>query len=218
MPVATTPPAARTAISRRQITFIAAGIAAAALTGLAMSSRGGPASGAAAAAGAPAADARTAPAAAPAPTVARPVQTWSTENQATWLGGRRRGAAFELASENVVKTWFGPARASLVVRCAAQQVEAFVVTRSPMKIVPAVDGKSVTISVDGEPARTERWTDSDDHTAVFAPDPAAFVQRLRQARTFDFGYSPHNSSDVVAQFHVSGIEGLMAAARECGSR
>ena len=137
----------------------------------------------------------------------------------TWQGNHRRGAAtFELAAENAVKTWFGPARASLVVRCTARSIEAFVVTGSPMKIEPRVDGKTVTIRVDGEPVGTQRWIDSDDHTAVFAPDAAAFVQRLRKARSFDFGYSPHNSSDVVAQFNVVGIDGLIgAASRECGA-
>jgi hypothetical protein len=146
------------------------------------------------------------------------VQTWRTEKRATWLGKNRRGASFELPAENLVKTWFGPARASLVVRCAAQSIEAFVVTGSPMKIEPRVDGKTVTIRLDGEAMRTPPWIDSDDHTAVFAPDPAAFVQRLRQARTLEFGYSPHNSSDVVAQFHVSGIDGLIgAASKHCGA-
>ena len=135
-----------------------------------------------------------------------------------WLGNRRRGAAFELASENVVKMWFGAARASLVVRCAGQNIEAFVLTRSPLKIEPRLEGKTVTVSVDGEPARTEQWMDSDDRTALFAPHPDVFVQRLRNARTFDIGYRPHNSSDVVAQFHVAGIDQLLnGAAKECAA-
>jgi hypothetical protein len=59
--------------------------------------------------------------------------------------------------------------------------------------------------------------DADDRTAVFAPDPAAFVQRLRNGRSLAFGYSPHNSTDVVAQFNVAGIDPLIgaAAAKEC---
>ena len=217
---ASTAPATRGAGSRRQLALIAAGVGAVALTGFAISARGGstpnaPAAGAAA----PAAEVRPAAPRAPAPATATAVQTWSTENRAAWLGNRRRGAAFELASENVVKTWFGPARATLVVRCASQSLEAFVVTRAPMRIVPRVEGKTVTISVDGEPVRTEQWTDADDRTAVFAPDAEAFVQRLRQGRTLDFGYSPHNSSDVVAQFNVAGIDELLnGAKKECAAK
>jgi hypothetical protein len=204
--------------SHRRLTLIAAGVAVVALTGFAISSRGGSASDPSGPVAAPAAEVRTAPPATPVPTTAPAVQTWSTERHATSLGNHRRGATFELASENVVKTWFGPARASLVVRCTARRLEAFVVTGSPMKIDPKVDGRTVTIRVDGEPVRTQQWIDSDDHTAVFAPDAAAFVQRLRTARTFDFGYSPHNSSDVVVQFSVLGIDGLIgAASKECGA-
>ena len=145
-----------------------------------------------------------------------PVQTWSSENQDAWIDDRRRGTAFELLSENSVQTWQGAVRPSLVVRCTMKSVEAFVVTNSPLKIDPRIDGKTVTISMDGEPFRTEHWADSDRHTAVFAPDPASFMQRVRTARTLQFGYSPHNASDVVAHFHVEGIDALIAASKHCG--
>jgi hypothetical protein len=219
-PIAAAAPAraGRVTRSSRQLTLIAAAVGAVAVTGFAMSARGGSAPDASGPAAAPAAHVTPAPTAAPPATTDTPVQTWSKENQASWLDSRRRGAAFELLSENTVKTWFGPVRPSLVVRCASQRIEAFVVTGSPMKIDPRVEGKTVTISMDGEPARKEQWTDSSDHTAVFAPDPAAFTQRLRTVRTLHFGYSPHNSSDVVAQFHVSGIDALISAAsRDCSA-
>ena len=219
--VATAAPAPRAAISRRQLTLIAAAVGAVALTGFAMSARGGsrPDAPAAANAAAPAAPVTPAPAkGAPVATTVSAVQSWSTDNQDAWLDNPRRGAAFEVRSENVVKTWFGAVRPSLVVRCVSQRIEAFVVTGSPLKIDPRVDGKTVTISLDGEPLRTEHWTDSDRHTAVFAPDPAAFTSRLRTARMLHFGYSPHNSSDVVAQFHVAGLDGLIsAAAKHCAA-
>jgi len=210
---ATAAPEPVAAGSRRQLTYIAAGVAVVAVMGLAMSARGGAPSDAPGVATAPAPHATPAPASPPPVTA---VQRWNTENQAAWLD-RRRGAAFELVSENIVKTWFGPTRPTLVIRCAAQNVEAFVVTGS-LKIDPRVEGKTMTVSVDGEPGRTEQWTDSEDHTAVFAPDAAAFTQRLRTARTLQLGYSPHNSSDVVAQFHVAGLDALFAAAsKHCGA-
>ena len=220
VPVATTARAERVTGTRRQLTFIASAagaLAGVALTGFAMSARGGSAPSGSATATAPTAHVTPAPATAPPATADTGVQKWSAENQPSRLDRRRREATFELVSENVVKTWLGPARPTLFVRCTSQRIEAFVVTGSPMKIDPRVEGKTVTISMDGEPVRAEQWTDSDDHTAVFAPDPAAFTQRLRTARTLHFGYSPHNSSDVVAQFHVSGIDGLIAAApKDCG--
>jgi hypothetical protein len=215
---ATTARVERATGSRRHLTFIAAAgaaVAGVALTGFAMSARGGSAPDASGVAAAPTAHVTKA---APPTTAETALQRWSTENRASWLDSRRRGAAFELHSEHIVKTWFGPARPTLVIRCEAQRIEAFVIAGSPMRIDPRVEGKSVTISMDGEPVRTEHWTDSDDHKAVFAPDPAAFTQRLRTARTLHFGFSPHNSSDVVAQFHVSGIDGLIgAASKHCSA-
>lgn len=214
-PVAAATPAGaeRATASRGQLTLIAAAVGVVALTGFAMSARGGSSPDASGGPAAPTPHVTPAPASAPPATA---LQQWRTENQASWLDGRR-GAAFELLSENVVKTWFGPARPTLVIRCRSQAIEAFVTTGS-LKIDPRVEGKTVTISMDGEPVRTEQWADSDDRTALFVPDPVAFTQRLRTARSFHLGYSPHNSSDVVAQFHVSGIDGLIgAASKHCGA-
>jgi hypothetical protein len=96
-------------------------------------------------------------------------------------------------------------------------METFVYTRSATRIEPHVDGKTVTVSVDDEPAKTERWSDSDDRLALFAPDGAALARRLLKANTLRFGYSPHNADDVVAQFHVTGLAKLIEpVARECG--
>jgi hypothetical protein len=145
------------------------------------------------------------------------VQKWSTDNRAYWLGNERHGAAFELPSDHLVQTWFGPVRPALVVRCTSRTIQAFVYTGSPMRIEPHAEGKTVTVSLDDEPVRTERWPDSDQHDALFAPDGAAFTQRLLHARTLRFGYSPHNASDVVAHFHVSGLGELIdPVAKECG--
>jgi hypothetical protein len=143
------------------------------------------------------------------------VQRWNADNRRYWLAGRR-GAAFELLAENKVHTWFGPTQPVLVIRCTSHETEAFVYTRSATRIEPH-EGKTVTVSLDGEPAKTEQWGDSDDRVALFAPDGAQFVHRLLGAKTLRFGYSPHNADDVVAQFHVDGLARLIEpVARECG--
>jgi hypothetical protein len=143
-------------------------------------------------------------------------QHWTTDNRAHWLGGMR-GAAFELLSENTVQTWFGTAQPALIVRCTSKTVQAFIYTGSAMKIEPNTEGKTVTVSIDGEAVKTERWPDADDHDALFAPDGPAFTDRLLRARTLRFGYSPHNAKDVVAHFNVAGLAELIEpAAKECG--
>jgi hypothetical protein len=144
-------------------------------------------------------------------------QKWRNGDRARWLGNQRHGEAFELPADNIVQTWFGPVRPALVVRCASKSIETFIYTGSPMKIEPHAEGKTVTVSVDEEPVRTERWPDADDHDALFAPDGGAFAEQLLHAETLRFGYSPHNASDVVAQFHVNGLAELIdPVAKECG--
>jgi hypothetical protein len=143
-------------------------------------------------------------------------ETWNAGNRVLWLGNQR-GAAFELLSENKVTTWFGLTQPKLVVRCMSRTTEVLVYTQSPTKIEPNVEGKTVTVGIDGEPAKTERWADSDDRRALFTLDGAAFARRLLHAQTLRFGYSPANADDVVAQFHVTGLaELLKPVARDCG--
>jgi hypothetical protein len=201
--------------ARRQILLVAAGLAAAALLTIAfMLVRrvpSGTVSAAPASVSPPPVGPSPTPASAPAAT-----QSWSTGNKARWLGDER-GAAWELPAENVVQTWFGPSRPVLVVRCMSRTMDTIVYTGSPMMIEPHLDGKTVTVTVDNEAASTERWRDADDRVALFAPDGAAFAQRLLHATTLQFSYTPHNFSPVVARFHVTGLASLIEhSAKACG--
>ena len=210
---------------RRELWLAAGGAMAAAVVTFALLSLRGGSSPALAAVSAAAVSAAAAPAfaapAAPAPHVpekpaATPRQRWNGENRQAWLGNGR-GAAFELRAESAVQTWFGPVQPVLVVRCTSRTVETFVYTRTPVKIEPDVEGRTVTVSIDDEPMRTENWSSSDDHVALFAPDGAGLAERLTRAHSLRFGYAPHNSNGVVAQFSVAGLgELLEPAARECG--
>jgi len=206
----------RTHLLRDALLIVVATVCAAVLTFVFLASRGGPSS-ALAAATAAVTSPRTSsapPRAAVLPATAN--ETWNAENRAFWLG-YRRGAAFQLLAENTVHTFFGPTQPILVVRCVGRTADAFVYMKSPSRIEPGSDGKTVTVGIDDEPARTEQWTDSDDRVALFAPDGDAFARRLLHAQTLRFGYTPANASDVVAQFHVAGLGKLLEpAARDCG--
>ena len=198
-------------------------MAAAVLTFMFMASRGGP-SPTLAAATATVAPASSPPSSAPsspsAGTAAADVpatanETWTADNRAFWLPNRR-GAAFQLPAENKVHTFFGPTQPILVIRCVSRTMEAFVYMKSPSRI-EGTEGKTVMVGIDREPSQTEHWSDSDDRVALFAPDGAAFARRLLHAETLHFGYTPANAGDVVAEFHVAGLDKIIApAARECG--
>lgn len=142
---------------------------------------------------------------------------WSSENSAYWVGNQRKSAALELRADNSVEIWQGRVRPSLIVRCLARSTQVFVFTGSAMKIERQTEAHTITFGLDNEPEVTERWPDSDEHDALFAPDGAGFAQRLLRARTLRFGYTPHNALPVVVHFQVSGLRDLIGpVAKECG--
>lgn len=99
----------------------------------------------------------------------------------------------------------------------SKSTQVFVVTESAMKIEPQTEDHTVTFSFDDEPNVTERWPDSDEHDALFAPNGTAFAQRIIHAKAFRFGYTPHNVGPVVAHFSVTGLGPLIEpVAKECG--
>ena len=157
----------------------------------------------------------SAPAAAPKPAF---TQTWSTSRRAYWTANQRHAAAFELPAENTVAIWMNYVRPILVVRCMNKRTETFVYTGSALKIEPNTEDHSVSFHFDGEAASNEHWPDSAEHDALFAPDGAAFAQRVLAAKSFRFGYTPHNAEPVEAQFHVDGLAQMLdpAAAKDCG--
>jgi len=142
-------------------------------------------------------------------------RSWSTANVDRWVANGRT-FAIELSSENRVAIWQRHVTPVLVVRCRANRLEAFVFTDSPAKIEPKTDDHTVRVAFDGESGSAERWPDSADHDALFAPDGAAFVTRLANARALAFGFTPHNAAPVVAHFNVAGLRPRLEASRECG--
>lgn len=143
---------------------------------------------------------------------------WNSTNR-DWVGNQRKAVAFELPSETKVAVWQRQVQLTLVVRCVANRVDAFVFTQSPAKLEPQDNDHTVRLAFDGQPESVERWPDSDEHDALFAPDGAAFVHRLTSAKAMRFGFTPHNSSPVSTVFNVAGLAEAMApAARQCGGK
>lgn len=141
---------------------------------------------------------------------------WSTANR-DWLLNAKKGVAFELPAVTKVTIWQGLSQPMLVVRCDAGRMQTFVYTASALQMEAQDENHSVRVSFDDEPEVTERWADSADHDALFAPDAVAFARRVTAARRLRFGYTPHNALKAVAEFHVSGLSDLVEpAAKQCG--
>jgi len=211
-------PGPRAGLGRRELLMILVAVVVAGLATLAVLSSRGPA--AAVAAARVEAPERKPSAPTPAPAAAPPStvsQKWSSENRTYWVGKQRNAAAFELPAENMVSIWMNQVRPALVVRCMSKSLEVFVFTGSAIKMEAQTEDHTVSFKFDDEPDRTERWPDSAEHDALFAPDQAAFASRLMTARTLRFGYTPHNAEPAVALFQVSGLaEMIEPSAKACG--
>lgn len=211
-PEATHVPASSSGWSQRELLAICGAVFAGALVTFVLLMNRGVASPQAAAA--PSTKATSAAPAAPA-SVASGAK-WSTKNVARWIGNGRRSFAVELSADNKVAIWQREVRPVLVVRCLSKRPEVFVFTDSAAKIEPRTEDHTVRISLDGSPDVTERWPDSADHDALFAPDGGTLAHQLTGARTLQFGFTPHNAPPVVAHFSVAGLAEVMGSARrEC---
>jgi hypothetical protein len=125
--------------------------------------------------------------------------------------------AYELPAEHKVQAWMTQVEPALVVRCMGRRTEAFVYTSTPAKIEAQDEDHTVGIAFDNEPQSAERWPDSAEHDALFAPDGEAFARRIMAAKTLRFGFTPHNAPPVTVHFAVNGLAELLEpAARQCG--
>jgi len=207
------PRAAGSRLSRREVMIIVGAVVlGSAITFALGGSRGGPTATVAAA---NRTTATPAPAAAPARAA---TQTWSTARRGYWTANQHHTAAFELPAENTVAIWMNYVRPLLIVRCMNKRTETFVYTGSALKVEPNTEDHTVNFQFDDEAGRSEHWPDSAEHDALFAPDGAALAHRVLAAKSFRFGYTPHNAEPVQAQFDVDGLAALIdpAAAKDCG--
>ncbi|MBI2820992.1 MAG: hypothetical protein HYX74_02090 [Acidobacteria bacterium] len=65
------------------------------------------------------------------------------------------------------------------------------------------------------PPHRQRWTESSDNEALFAPNAIRMARDIAKAKTLRIEFIPFNASPAVVTFHVSGFEehiGKMAAA------
>jgi Tfp pilus assembly protein PilV len=146
-----------------------------------------------------------------------PAPVWSNRNQARWVSNHRTSAAFEIEAVQPVAVWMKQVRPTLVVRCIDKHTDVFVYTDSAARIEPEDENHTVRVAFDDEKGTHQRWPDSIEHDALFAPDGQAMARRLLTATQMRFSFSPHNAPPVTATFEVAGLaEHLTPIAKRCG--
>jgi hypothetical protein len=123
---------------------------------------------------------------------------------------------FELVADNDVGLMDRRTRPMLVLRCSSV-LEAFVITGGAAAIEDDDHGHTVGIGFNGAAPATERWLDSEERDALFAPEPAAFMKRLAGASTMRFEFVPFGAPRASARFNVRGFDALTSKMpKACG--
>ena len=157
----------------------------------------------------------TAPGATAAVTAA--THQWSREDEYRWIANHKRSVAYTLDADQQVRVWTTHVRPSLVVRCLNRKTEVFVYTETPSKMESTDGLHSVRLTFDGAAGSEERWPDSAEHDALFAPDGTALARRISSAHRLRFGFSPHNADPVQVDFELGDAATVMShVAKTCG--
>ncbi len=142
---------------------------------------------------------------------------WSREDEYRWIANHKRSVAYELEADQQVRVWTTHVRPSLVVRCLNRKTEVFVYTETPSKMESTDGLHSVRLTFDDAAASEERWPDSAEHDALFAPDGTALARRISSAHHLRFGFSPHNADPVQVDFELGEAATVMSqVAKTCG--
>jgi hypothetical protein len=142
---------------------------------------------------------------------------WSRDDEYRWIANHKRSVAYELEADQQVRVWTTHVRPSLVVRCLNRKTEVFVYTETPSKLESTDGLHSVRLTFDDAAGSEERWPDSAEHDALFAPDGTALARRISSAHHLRFGFSPHNADPVQVDFELGDAAAVMShVAKTCG--
>jgi hypothetical protein len=160
----------------------------------------------------------------PTPVAVEPeVESKSSVPTAKWMASansRKAGfganMVFELAADGEIDVWRKRIRPVLMVRCAANTTEVFVVTQSPAIIESDTNKHTIKMSFDGGEPVEQMWEHSVDHDALFAPNGGRTMREIAGARRMSFSFAPFNAPPATTTFSVAGFDAhLKNAGRRC---
>jgi Type VI secretion system VasI, EvfG, VC_A0118 len=159
---------------------------------------------------------------------ASPTDKWHVTEDKSPMDDSRT-VALALDSDDEVRGPLGQVRPSLIVRCQEKKTDVYITTGMAANV--EADGEHVVgIRLDDGAARHENWSESTDHTALFASDiiwnnheptfqggRIEFAKRLAGASQLTFQFTPFDGSPQVARFDLRGLDiHLHDVAEACG--
>jgi uncharacterized membrane protein len=116
-----------------------------------------------------------------------------------------------LTANAPVEIWLGEKTPKLFIRCKESKTAVYVLTDTASQPeYGSYDTYGVRVRIDDRPARSQRWSESTDNTALFSPEPVALARQLSAARRLRFEFTPFNASRAVAEFDLHGLSDVLS--------
>lgn len=108
--------------------------------------------------------------------------------------------------------------ASLVIRCKKQSTDFYIVTETPVhSVYGEFSSTRIRYRFDEEKPVSSTFSESTDHSAVFAPSPISLARRLAKATSWTFEFTPYDAGPTSVTFSVSGLaQALPKVSSACG--
>jgi len=141
---------------------------------------------------------------------------WQVHEDRSPMDGSKR-VVISRDAENDIQGWLRPKRPTLVVRCQEGKTAAYVVTGMAASVEYDTERHTVRLRFDEGNPTTQRWSESTDHEALFAPNPTQLAKQMLGSKALTFQFTPFNASPAIARFNLQGLGShLQKVASACG--
>ena len=157
------------------------------------------------------------PAAAPA--APSPLGNWDVTESTDAMDGVTN-VTLMLTSDDVLPLAFphNDRYGRLVIRCKQRKTDLYVVTETPVQSnYGEFDESDIRYRFDDGKPLHATFSESTDHSAIFAPSPVHLAKRLATARTWLVEFTPYDAAPVTVSFSLEGLaKALPKVGAACG--
>lgn len=138
---------------------------------------------------------------------------WDVRTERSRIDDRMNVYVSRAADEEIVSWPRRRHRPVLFFRCMERRLQAFVETGA----IEAGDTSAIRVRFDQQPVQRQRWANSNDGEAVFAPNGLDLLRRALAARRMVFEITPFNSRTMDVAFDLTGLrDRLQSLMTACG--
>lgn len=124
-----------------------------------------------------------------------------------------------LEAENEIKGWLKSHRPTLIVSCREGKTETYTNVGMNSSVESGLYNRhTVRVRFDEQKAFQQRWSESTDNEALFAPDGGALAEQIAKAKVMLLEFTPFNASPATVRFNVAGFDQHLGKVKEACSR